>query len=98
MNQTIPDGSWEKVDLEGVAHILASIAEKYPSDSPEYKAIELAAKALLFVMLEAAHERFVRFMEKEAMPMSEHERKHYEYIMGELRSLRMGGRSSEEKG
>ena len=50
--------------LEADCDVLEMIAKRYPPDSAEYRAIERAAQAMLFILSSKTKKEFVDFVQK----------------------------------
>jgi hypothetical protein len=63
-------------EYETFSKILKSIADKYPKTSPESKAIELAAKALVFACEYTVYQEFEIFLREWDKKLSPKEKEH----------------------
>jgi hypothetical protein len=63
-------------EYEEISIILKSIADKYPKTSPENKAIELAAKALVFACEQTVAEEFEIFLHQWEKKLPQKEKDH----------------------
>ena len=62
-------------DHKVLASIFQIIAEKYPNDSEEYKAIEIASRATLFIFMTGQTNSFQKFWEELNAPLTSEEKK-----------------------
>jgi hypothetical protein len=58
-----------------VSRTLESIAKTFPSSSPEYKAIELAATALLFACTRDARLEFQQYLDTQAEDLTSQQKR-----------------------
>ena len=63
-------------EYEEVSRTLKSIADKYPKASAEYKAIELAAKALVFACEHTVVQEFEAFLRKWGRKLTQKQKEH----------------------
>jgi hypothetical protein len=63
-------------EFEEIARTLKSIAANYPKKSAEYKAIELAAKALIFACERTVAEEFEIFLSEFGKKLSPQQKQH----------------------
>ncbi len=54
--------SFEKIDVESICQTLKEIADNYPASSKEYKALELAAQAVIHVEMSQTMQAFRAFV------------------------------------
>ncbi len=57
------------MDIEKVSEILEPIAKSFPQESQEYKALETACLALLFVSAQKTRNQFEDFIKRKDEPM-----------------------------
>jgi len=88
---------WKKTDLEEVLRRLGGVKPKCPDGSPQFRAVETGAMALLFLVGKAQRAWFLRHYRGKVLRTA-YQRAHYEYLLAEeaLAAVKPDERSGDE--
>ena len=72
---------WNGIDVEKITALLAAVQSRYRGGSREWKALEVADAAVVFMALQALRAKFIRFAQERGRPLPDEQEAYRQFVL-----------------